>query len=128
MARHELAIPTQAVVTFLRTAVDRQGQPLLCRLGSGQQQLFLFDADWKLLLDFPKADQGPHAGIGDVQLVDLAGDGKLILAIGYWQLVGVQGVSLDGQRLWTDRSMENVLRLATGPAGCYGGRRLALHQ
>jgi peroxiredoxin len=124
LARHELAIPTQAVVTFLRTAVDGAGKRYFAGSGSGQQQLFLFDADWKPLLDFPKADQGPHAGIGDVQLVDLAGDGKLILAVGYWQVVGVQGVSLDGKRIWSDRSMENVFRLTAGPAEAKGRRRL----
>jgi len=124
LARHELAIPQQAVVTFLRTAVDSAGHRYFAGSASGQQQLFLFDADWKLLLDFPKADQGAHAGIGDVQLVDLAGNGKLTLAVGYWQVVGIQDVSLDGQRLWTDRSMENVLRLATGPADAKGHRRL----
>ena len=58
LARHELAIPQQAVVTFLRTAVDGAGHRYFAGSASGQQQLFLFDADWKLLLDFPKADQG----------------------------------------------------------------------
>jgi thiol-disulfide isomerase/thioredoxin len=123
-ARHELAVPEQAVVTFLRTGVDGAGKRYFAGSASGQQQLFLFDADWKPLLNFPKPEQGPHAGIGDVQLVDLGGDGKLILAVGYWQLVGVQGVSLDGQRLWTDRSMENVLRLAPSGHGAKGARRL----
>ena len=124
LARHELDVPQDAVITFLRTAVDAAGHRYFAGSGSGQQQMFLFDADWKRLLDFPKPDQGPHAGIGDVQLVDLAGDGKLLLAVGYWQLVGVQGVSLDGQRLWTDRSMENVLRLATSSPDAKGRRRL----
>lgn len=124
IARHELAIPEQAVITFLRTAIDGDGKRYFAGSGSGQQQLFLFDADWKLKLVFPKSDQGSHAGIGDVQLVDLAGDGKLILAVGYWQLVGVQGVSFDGRRVWTDRSMENVLRLATSAADAKGRRRL----
>jgi thiol-disulfide isomerase/thioredoxin len=124
LARHELAIPSQAVVTFLRTAVDRAGHRHFAGSASGQQQLFLFDADWKLQLEFPKADQGSHAGIGDVQLVDMAGDGNPILAVGYWQLVGAQGISLDGQRIWTDRSMENVLRLAPGPKDAKGRRRL----
>ena len=128
LARHELAIPQQAVVTFLRTAVDGAGKRYFAGSASGQQQLFLFDADWKLLLDFPKADQGPHAGIGDVQLVDLAGSGKLSLAVGYWQVVGVQGIAFDGQRIWSDRSMENVLRLATGPKDARGRAATTLHQ
>ncbi len=124
LARHELAIPEQAIVTFLRTTVDGQGKRYFAGSGSGQQQLFLFDADWKLLTAFPQADQGSHAGIGDVQLVDLAGDGKPIIAVGYWQLVGVQGVSLDGHRIWSDRSMENVLRMTTSAADAKGHRRL----
>jgi hypothetical protein len=124
IARHELAIPQEAVITFLRTAIDGSGHRYYAGSGSGQQQLYLFDENWKLLVDFPKPDQGQHAGIGDVQLVDLLGGGKPTLAVGYWQLVGVQGVSLEGHRLWSDRSMANVLRLATSAADAKGRRRL----
>jgi thiol-disulfide isomerase/thioredoxin len=111
VARRELEIPEQAVISYLRTAVDRKGQRYYAGSGSGQQQLFLFDANWKLVLGFPSLEQGKHAGIGDVQFIDLEETGTPQLAVGYWGLVGVQAVSLEGKRLWTNRSMEFVLSM-----------------
>jgi thiol-disulfide isomerase/thioredoxin len=111
-ARHELQIPEQAVISFLRTIVDGQGHRYYAGSASGQQQVFVFDSDWKPVLAFPPADQPKHAGIGDVQFVDLDHSGAPKLAIGYWGIVGVQLVGLDGKRLWSDRSMEFVLSLA----------------
>ncbi len=124
VAKHELAIPAEAVVNFLRTAIDREGHRYFAGSASGQQQMFLFDADWKLLVGFPGPHVDKHAGIGDVQFTDFKGDGNLQLAVGYWGQVGVQGVSLGGARLWTDRSMEFVLRLAMGSADDKGNRTL----
>ncbi len=123
-ARHELQIPEQAVTSFLRTTVDGQGHRYYAGSASGQQQVFVFDSDWKLLLAFPPTDQPKHAGIGDVQFVDLDHSGTPKLAVGYWGLVGVQQVGLDGKRLWSDRSMEFVLSLAESPTGPNGARHL----
>jgi hypothetical protein len=123
-ARHELQIPEQAVVSFLRTTVDGQGHRYFAGSASGQQQVFVFDSDWKLVLAFPAADQPKHAGIGDVQFVDLDHSGVPKLAIGYWGLVGVQQVALDGKRLWSDRSMEFVLSLAAGATASGGAPHL----
>ena len=127
-ARHPLQIPEQAVISFLRTTVDSQGHRFYAGSASGQQQVFLFDADWKLLLAFPSADQPKHAGIGDVQFVDLDRSGSPKLAIGYWGLVGVQQISLDGKRLWSDRSMEFVLSLAEGGADSKSASSSSLRQ
>src|SRR5205085_2351065 len=61
-------------------------------------------------------ESGPHAGISDVQLADLDGDGQPEINVGYWGAVGVQNVSLTGMRQWSNRTIENVLRLAViGP-------------
>ncbi len=124
LARHVLEIPQEAAINFLRTATDAKGRRYFAGSASGQQQLFLFDSDWKLLLAFPSADAGKHAGIGDVLLTDLEGKGEPTLAIGYWGQVGVQCVSLDGKRLWNDRSMEYVLRLGTSGSDASGTRQL----
>ncbi len=124
VARHELAIPPEAVVNILRTAVDGKGQRYYAGSASGQQQLFLFDTNWKLLMAFPDLSLGKHAGIGDVQFIDFDGQGDVKLAVGYWGLVGVQIVSLEGKRLASDRSMQFVLRLAVGPRDEKGERHL----
>jgi thiol-disulfide isomerase/thioredoxin len=120
VGRHELQIPEQAAISYLRTAVDRQGRRYFAGSGSGQQQLFLFDPDWKLLLSFPDLEQGKHAGIGDVEFIDLEEVGTPQLAVGYWGIVGVQGVSLEGKRLWTNRSMEFVLSMTQSGADSKG--------
>jgi thiol-disulfide isomerase/thioredoxin len=124
VARHELVIPQQAIVNFVRTAVDGAGKRYYAGSASGQQQLFLFDENWAPAVRFPSAEIGEHAGIGDVQFVDFEGKGSPILGVGYWGLVGVQGVSLAGKRLWTDRSMQYVLRLAASGRDAKGERRL----
>jgi thiol-disulfide isomerase/thioredoxin len=120
-ARHTLDLPKQpeeAVVSFLRTAVDGAGRRFFVGSANGVQQLFVFDADWKRLLAFPS--DGTHPGITDVQLADLDGDGALEVNIGFWGPAAVQNVSLDGKRRWVNKSCENVLRLAV--AGDQAGK------
>lgn len=124
VARHELDIPEQTAVNYLRTAVDGQGKRWFAAFASGQQQFHLFDQQWQKVCSYPPADSGAHAGIGDVQLADLDGSGKLAAYVGYWGQVGVQGVSLAGERLWSNRSLEFVLRIAPGGADAAGHRAL----
>ncbi len=121
-ARHELPLPDNSVVTYLRTARDKEGRTFFVASAGAQQQLFLFDDAWKLLVSYPP--EGKHDGIADVAIGDLDGDGKPELAVGYLGVVGVQGVSLEGKRLWSNRSLSNVFRLAmTGP-DAQGRRKL----
>lgn len=110
---HDLAIPPTAAVSYLRTGVDRNGRRYFAAFASTQQQLYLFSEDWKLLVTYPES--GAHAGIADVQLADLNGDGEPELCVGYMGEVGVQAVSLAGERQWSNRKFENVLHLAVLP-------------
>jgi thiol-disulfide isomerase/thioredoxin len=111
-ARHELDLPKQAedsIVSFLRTAVDSAGKRYFAASAVSVQQLHLFDEQWNTLLNFP---EGKHGGITDVELADLDGDGQPEMNVGYWGEAGLQNVSLSGERLWSNRSLDNVLRLA----------------
>ena len=65
-----------------------------------------------------------HAGIGDVQFMDLEEIGAPQLAVGYWGVVGVQAVSLAGKRLWSDRSLENALSMTESGADSHGVHEL----
>lgn len=114
--------PIEAVISFWRTAVDKQGKRIFVGSASAQQQLHLFDRDFKKLLSYP---EGTHAGISDVQLADLDGDGEPEINVGYWGVVGLQNLGLEGTRRWANRRLpENVLRLATTRLDSRGKRLL----
>ncbi|HEY4307806.1 MAG TPA: redoxin domain-containing protein [Pirellulales bacterium] len=119
--RYELDLPEEAAISFLRTATDGQGQRYFTGSASAQQQLFVFDSNFKKVLAFP---EGEHAGISDVRLADMDNDGQLELSVAYWGTVGVQSVTLDGQRRWADRTLENVFCLAVTNPGGNGQREL----
>ena len=120
--RYDLDLPKEIGVSWLRTAVDASGSRYFAAFASTQQRLYLFDQTWKQLLAYPDSD---HAGIADVQLADLKGDGQPEIVVGYWGVVGVQAASFTGERTWSNRQLENVSRLAVSdPAD--DGRRFIL--
>jgi len=105
IATHPLEIEQTELVTSLRAAAGADGKPYVAALASAQQQFHLLDQQWKLVVSYPQdALENKHSGIADVQLGDLDGDGTLEAYVGYWGLVGVQAVSLEGKRLWSNRS------------------------
>ncbi|HEY2883127.1 MAG TPA: DUF2092 domain-containing protein [Pirellulales bacterium] len=124
LGRHELDIPADAVACFLRTTTDAQGRRYFVVSANGQPQCHVFDENWKRLLSFPKPEEGATEGIGDVQIADLNGSGKPQLCVSYWGDIGVQGVALDGNRLWRDRSLQFVLRTAVTDRDAAGHRQL----
>src|SRR5690606_32414238 len=80
--------------------------------GVGWQQLHLFDHEWKPLLAFPK---GKNPGIADCQLAALTPDAEPLLYVGYWGGVGIQGVDFEGHRVWTERTLNQVVELCVAP-------------
>jgi outer membrane lipoprotein-sorting protein/outer membrane protein assembly factor BamB len=124
LARHELDIPKDGVVNYLRTAVDKDGHRYFVAAANAQPQLFVFDENWKRLLNFPKPEENSTQGVWDAQIADLKGDGKPQLYIGYWGDLGVQAADLTGNRLWRDRSVQFVFRLATTEPDEKGRRHL----
>jgi hypothetical protein len=76
------------------------------------------------MVSFPRAEDATSDGIGDVQIADLDGSGKLQMYVSYWGEVGVQGVSLEGNRLWSDRSMQYVLHMGITEPDAQGKREL----
>jgi thiol-disulfide isomerase/thioredoxin len=124
-ARHTLQLPLGGMASFLRVASAGDGRRWLLAGTSGLQQIHLFDEKYQHLLDFPKtSDAGPHEGIADAQMGDLDGDGTPEIGIGYWGVAGVQGVSLEGKRLWSNRSLSMVQRLTVLEPDDKGRRKL----
>jgi thiol-disulfide isomerase/thioredoxin len=105
IAMHELNLEPGEIVGILRTAVGTDGRRYFAAFLLRQQRCHIFDEKWNLVAHYPEdALKNPHSGIADLQLGDLDGDGKVKLYISYWGVVGVQAVSLDGGRLWKNRS------------------------
>jgi peroxiredoxin len=125
IAQHELDIEKSEAVSKIRTAVDRSGRRFLAAFAVSDQRVHLLDASFQKLVSFPEsALENPHQGISDVQLTDLDADGTLETCVGYWEIVGVQGVSLEGKRIWSNRRIAEVGCLTTGPPDDRGRRHL----
>jgi len=105
--RHEPKLPEGAAFTYLRSTVGPNGKRWFVGSTKGGPQLLVFDDKFALKLAYPDARQ-PHQGIGDVQFADLDRDGAPEIYAGYWDIVGVQRVSLTGRREWSNRRVANV--------------------
>ena len=118
IGKHEIDIdPMVEGITAMRTATAADGKRyyLGYAFSSWKQRCHLLDEKFDIVQSYPEdALENPHAGIIDVQLFDLDGDGKLNLYVGYWGYVGVQAASLEGKRVWWDRSISNVQGIAVG--------------
>ena len=125
LAEHDLPLPEGVVVSMFRTAVDGAGQRYFVGTASTQKQVYVFDADWKLVLSYPEDES---AEVADVQIADLEGDGELELLVSYWGAAGVQRVDLQGNRVWSEKSMENVFRMAVVPVADGAAKILCTHQ
>ncbi len=109
------SIGDQELIGNLSVCADAKGKTLAVGFLSSSQRCHIFDDQWNLTLSFPvDALEHPHAGIADARLADLDGDGAPELYVGYWGVVGLQAVSLDGKRIWTNRQLSIVSRIVTG--------------
>lgn len=110
LTKHRLSSDRQKPIHFVRSAADAEGKRYFVGWTSPALDLTLFDASWQSILVFPpQADQFPHPGIADVELADVDNNGNLELLVGYWNIAGLQCVSLEGKRLWTNRSLSDAL-------------------
>ena len=121
VARHKNLVPKDPPFTWMRTATDKQGNRYFVLGAVGQQQFHLFDGKWLRLLSYPVEGS---AQVFDALPADLDGDGQLELCAGYFGQAGVQAASLEGKRLWSNRTIENVANLAVTEANEQGKRTL----
>lgn len=126
IAEHKLNLDPNEVVGSLRTGVGADGKRYFVAFLMSHQRCHLFDENWNLIVNYPEdALKNPHSGISDVRLADLEGDGKLKMYVSYFGVVGVQAVSLEGKRLWTNRSdVSNAACEAIGGPDAKGRRNL----
>ena len=113
VSTHPLETDANEPAMFIRTGVGADGRRYYAASAMGVRHLYLLDEEFKTLRKYPDdATSTDHNAIGDVRLVDLDADGKLEMAVGYFDVGGMQCVSLEGKRIWAERSLMNVLRIA----------------
>ena len=110
--RHRLPKHDKHAGGFLRSWGNDQGERWTLASGVGWQQVYVFDQNWKQVLAFPDEK---HSGIGDVLFTDLTGSGTPVMHVGYWGGLGMQGGTLDGRRLWSNRRLSHIVQLGVGP-------------
>ena len=113
VGRHELPAHEEQAGGFLRTWENDKGERWTLASGVGWQKVHVFDKKWETILSFPDER---HSGIGDVLFTDLTGSGTPVMHVGYWGGLGVQGGTLDGRRLWSNRQLNHVLQVGSGPS------------
>jgi peroxiredoxin len=125
VASHNLNLEGKELIGNLRTGLGADGRRYFAAFLMSHQRCHVFDEKWNLVAHYPEdALKNPHSGITDVRFADLDGDGRVKLYVSYWGVVGVQAVSLDGNRLWANRSVSNVACMAVGGPDAKGSRDL----
>ena len=119
LGRHALPAHREQAGGFLRSWSSPAGERWTLASGVGWQQVHVFDKNWKPILSFPDEK---HSGIGDVLFTDLTGSGTPVMHVGYWGGLGVQGGTLDGWRLWSNRKLDHVVQIGAGPALANGSQ------
>jgi len=115
--RHELPLPRDAAVGFLRTAVDRDGRRWWLASARGARQLFVFDQGWRLHATYPEPADAPRDGIATAVFHDIDADGTPEILVGFSGTGGLQAAALDGRRLWQETVLGAILDVATADHG-----------
>lgn len=110
LGEHRLDLPGGSAVTFLRTAVDGQGERYYLGSAGAQPQVHLFNAQWEHVQSWPQQEK---LEVFDALLADLNRDGSLEMVVGTWDR-GIWAVSPAGETLWHHDEYRNVLSLAAG--------------
>ena len=124
VARHELPLPGDAAVGFLRTAVDRDGRRWWLAAARGSRQFFIFDQAWQLHAPSPQPGAAAADEMATAVFNDIDADGTPDVVIGSSKAGGIEAVSLDGRRLWQERDVGPVLDVAVAdstPPAAAGG-------
>lgn len=107
-------LPEQAAMACLSRFDDNLGRSYIVASARLGRQAYVLSDRWELLLAYPAADR-EHDGVQDARLSDLNGDGVPELLTGFWGADGIEAATLDGKRLWQNRTATPILSIARGP-------------
>jgi cytochrome oxidase Cu insertion factor (SCO1/SenC/PrrC family) len=125
LRQHELELPDQAAVTFLRTVVDKEGKRYFVGAAPLAPQWFLFDEEFKVLQAYPATTDSPLS-ITDLQFADLDDDGTAEVLAANVGLLGVHATTLTGETKWRNRTYPNVISLLVTPPNDVGSWQILL--
>lgn len=115
VAKYKELVPEGTAISMLRTGKTNDGKRVFVAAGIGGSQVFVFDDAWQSKFAYPS-----EPGIGEVYDVTVgrfSGDGDLNVLVGYFGPAGVHALSLDGERRWRNRYVENVGDMAIVSGG-----------
>lgn len=114
-ARHELKLPGAAEIGFLRAGKLADGSNFFVGSRLLLSKLFVFDSKWQTTLTYPDGpvpENEDNPEVTDVQVADVDGDRVGDILVGYGGIYGMQLITPDGHRRWSNRAVSNVSRLA----------------
>jgi hypothetical protein len=119
-ARHNLDLPPQAGITYVRTALGKDGKRIFAAASPLAPQVYLFDAEWKLLRTLPAADESPLALV-DLALADVNDeDGVPEILTASVGDIGLVAFDQQGKSVWRNAKFPNVFSLAVTPPNDVG--------
>jgi hypothetical protein len=114
-ARHELKLPRAAEIGFLRAGKLADGSNFFVGSRLLLSKLFVFDSKWQTTLTYPDGpvpENEDNPEVTDIQIADVDGDRVGDILVGYGGIYGMQLITPDGHRRWSNRAVSNVSRLA----------------
>jgi hypothetical protein len=124
-AFHKFNLAGGESIANLRSFTTAAGKTYVVAFACAHQRMHLFNLEDEQGFAYPEdALKNPHSGIADVEICDLDGNGSPEIYVGFWGVIGVHCVGLDGNRIWMNRALANVARMVPGPADEKGRRDL----
>jgi hypothetical protein len=122
--RHPLAIPPSAAITFVRTAIGKDGKRYFVGSSPLAPHFFVFDEAWQLTLQYPPEGNAP-LHIVDLALADVGeADGTPEVLVASAGDVGVVAVALTGEVRWRNRTFPNAFSVVASPPDELGSWRI----
>lgn len=116
--RHELSLPKDVTISYLREGKTKDGRSFFLAGAPGGGQLFWFDDQWKLLGSYPPSGT-LSARIFDVCVMPVEGEDDQV-AIGFGDLLGIHVVNAKREVVWKSRACPTVTSLARGVSSSDG--------
>mgnify|MGYP002623586544 CR=1 FL=1 len=123
VARRQLPVGSGTAISSLRTIIDGKGRRWFAGGAPTAQQVFVLNEKLELAFAYPPKTSD-EVRVGDFALVDFQNDGNVQLCVGFWGLLGIHGVDIDGELKWTNRTPAPVAAIATTPPNDIGWRQI----